>query len=81
MPLYKGCHLKLDPTHFKLACSYGISEKKEKGKRNVVFKIMESIYSEEYMAEHSTSGRPAPGKTVAKPSLPKDDMDAISSKS
>jgi len=83
VPLYKGCHLKLSSTHLKLACSYGIADKLDKGKRACVFKIMESIYSEEFMASHSLTGRPAPGapKEEAKPALPQEDVNAIIRKS
>jgi len=40
---------------------------------------MESIYSDEYMASHSLSGRGKPGdpKKKANPALPRDDVDAI----
>lgn len=77
--LFKGSHIRLDPKHLKLACSYGIADKKEKAKKAVVYRIMESIYSEEYMAAHTTSGRPAPGnsKEQAKPALPVEDVEAI----
>lgn len=79
MPLYRGCHLKLDPDNLKLAISYGMADKRDKGKRAMINRILESIYSEAYMASHSFSGRPAPGMPPesAKPAIPDKDKVAL----
>ena len=80
--MYKGCHLRLDETHYQLACSYGVADKLEKGKRAMINKLLESFYTSEYMAGHSVSGKQAPGqpKESTKPGLPTADVDAIKSK-
>lgn len=79
VPLFKGSLIHIDPGHLKLIVRYGSSDKSKQAIKAVVYRIMESIYSDEYMASHSLSGRGKPGnpKNKANPALPRDDVDAI----
>jgi phage gpG-like protein len=76
--------LQINAADLKLAVSYGSVGNGDSNMRSMINKIMESIYTRQYMATHSYTGKASPAnkraRIPAKPALPVDDRKAIRGK-
>lgn len=72
----------INEADLKLAVSYGSVGNGDPNMRSMINKIMESVYTREFMATHSYTGKKAPANRRdtehrPKPALPIDDVKAI----
>ncbi|KZS01082.1 Uncharacterized protein APZ42_002366, partial [Daphnia magna] len=80
--LVSGMSLMINEADLKLAVSYGSVGNGDPNMRSMINKIMESVYTREFMATHSYTGKKAPANRRdtehrPKPALPIDDVKAI----
>ncbi|KAI9551041.1 hypothetical protein GHT06_006255 [Daphnia sinensis] len=80
--LVSGMSLMINEADLKLAVSYGSVGNGDSNMRSMINKIMESVYTREFMATHSYTGKKTPAKRQdkehqPKPALPIDDVKAI----